>query len=108
MAWPEEGFLVKTPRNIHEHSWTVLYWEAVENPTASLFNSDNKLQETNDGDTAAKEGSTDYYIQEKKTLHCSCLMYSLKTKYKYLFYKFTHTKLVYNRDLNDGQTRFYH
>lgn len=24
MLWPEEGFLVKTPRNIHEHSWTVL------------------------------------------------------------------------------------
>lgn len=28
----------------------------VENPTMPLFNSDNKLQETNDGDTAAKEG----------------------------------------------------
>lgn len=38
----------------------------VENPTISLFNSDNKLKETNDGDTAAKEGSTDY-IQGKKT-----------------------------------------
>lgn len=34
----------------------------VENPTMSLFNSDNKLQETNDGDTAAKEG-------KKKTPH---------------------------------------
>lgn len=37
----------------------------VENPTVSLLNSDNKLQETNDGDIAAKEGPTDY-IQEKK------------------------------------------
>lgn len=45
---------------------------------------------------------------KKKThfLHCSCLMYSLKNNY--LFYKFTHTTLVYNRDLNDNQTRFYH
>lgn len=80
MAWPEEGFLVKTPRNIHEHSWTVLYWEAVENPTASLFNSDNKLQETNDGDTAAKEGSTDYYIQEKKNIALQLLDVFTKDK----------------------------
>lgn len=75
----------------------------VENPTMSLFNSDNKLQETNDGDTAAKEGKKKHTFYR---LHCSCLMYSLKNNY--LFYKFTHTTLVYNRDLNDNQTRFYH
>lgn len=49
-------------------------------------------------------------FKEKKhtfyRLHCSCLMYSLKNNY--LFYKFTHTTFVYNRDLNDDQTRFYH